>query len=271
MILVTGSEGFIGRNLVAALKAKGETVLEFDTKHFQPEDLFSLYEIPKIKMIYHLGAISSTLETNVGAIYRYNVEFSIDLFNMAISHQIPVVYTSSASVFGNTMKEELYIHNPLNHYALSKTQMELWIAEHYDEFKRISIPRLFNVYGLDERKSDMSTSPICKFRNQAKTEGVIKVFKGSEDMFRDFVCIDDVIVCLTSMMNGTKSGFFDVGTSNPISFLDVAQICSDKYNVPIKFIDMPEHMYGGYQYYTCARRQFGMYYTSVEKWLSLIH
>jgi ADP-L-glycero-D-manno-heptose 6-epimerase len=265
MILVTGSKGFIGRNLVAALKVKGEEVYEFDTIDYPPGNFTFRVPFHKITKIYHLGAISSTLETNVGAIYRHNVEFSIDLFNTAISHQIPVVYTSSASVFGNTMKDETYIHNPLNHYALSKAQMEMWIEEHFDEFKHISVHRLFNVYGEDERKTDTTMSPICKFTKQAKETGVITLFTNSYNMIRDFVAVENVV---QKMIDNPRAGFHDVGTGYPISFQEVAELIADKYNATIRYIPMPDEIKRGYQYYTKSRILNFNFYT-VEDWLKI--
>jgi len=263
MILVTGSEGFIGRNLVAKLKEQGKEVLEFDTKNHRPEELFTLFEIPKIKMIYHLGAISSTLETNLDALYRHNVEFSIDLFNTAISHKIPVVYTTSASVFGNTMKDGQYIYNPLNYYATTKMLTEMWLFQNKSKFHALSVPRLFNVYGADERKADMSTSPICKFTQQAKETGVITLFKGSHNMIRDFIAIEDVLQVLIDI---PKWGFYDVGTTQPISFQDVAEMVADKYNATIKYVPMPENMKPSYQYYSRSRYNLRIY-KSVENWI----
>lgn len=263
-VLITGSEGFIGRNLVATLKAQGKDVLEFDTKNYRPEELFSLYDMTDVKMIYHLGAISSTLDTNLDALYRHNVEFSIDLFNMAISHKIPVVYTTSASVFGNTMKDGQYIYNPLNYYATTKMLTEMWLFQNRSKFRILSVPRLFNVYGADERKSDMSTSPICKFTQQAKETGVITLFKGSHEMIRDFICIEDVLQVLIDI---PKWGFYDVGTCLPISFQEIAEMIADKYNATIRYVPMPDNMKPSYQYYTKARQNV-IWCKTVEQWIN---
>lgn len=265
-ILITGSAGFIGRNLVNELQTD-HNIVTFDTRYHKPSDIYNLVDFSKIDFVYHLGAVSSTLEKNLDVLYEHNVSFSIGLFNTAIKHRIPTVYTSSASVFGNTMKDCQYIYNPLNYYATTKMLTEMWLKERQNQFDFLSVPRLFNVYGADEQKSDMSTSPVCKFKQQALEKGVITVFNGSEHMIRDFVCIDDVIRCFKTLLNRTQSGFFDVGTSNPISFQEVAEISSKKYNVPIEFVDMPDFMKDGYQFYTRARPEFGIVYTSVNQWL----
>lgn len=268
MILVTGSQGFIGRSLVQSLKLDGQEVLGFDTKYHQVKNALKIINLSKISQIYHLGAISSTLETNIDALYEHNVRFSIDLFEAAKEYNIPVVYTSSASVFGNTMKSEQYIHNPLNYYATTKMWVEQWIGNNINTFNRLTTLRLYNVYGNDEQKSDMSTSPICKFRQQAKDTGTITLFKDSHNMIRDFICVEDVVHQLKYYMENKRSGTFDVGTGMPISFQSVAEMVADKYNATIRYIDMPRDMKNAYQYYTKARSNVFMTKT-VEDWLFL--
>lgn len=267
MILVTGSEGFIGRNLVTKLKNEGKTVFEFDTKHYSPMQLFDLIDIKNFSVIYHLGAISNTTEENIDKLYDHNVKFSINLFREAIKYSIPVVYTSSASVYGNTMQFSKYQYNPLNYYAVTKHLIEMWILDNIDSFKHINVLRLFNVYGLDERKDDMSISPIYRFTQQAKNGEHIKAFSNSHLTHRDFVCVEDVLRSMDYVSNIKSNNIFDVGTSNPITFLDVARLISDKYYVPIRFIDMPDKLRGKYQWYSRAREHLPISFKSVEDWL----
>ena len=53
---------------------------------------------------------------------KSNTEFSLNLFQLAIEHQIPVKYASSASVYGMTNDTM----NPLNYYAISKLTVDYW-------------------------------------------------------------------------------------------------------------------------------------------------
>ena len=71
-----------------------------------------------------------------------------------------------------------------------------------------------------------TASPVSSFIHQAKTNGVIKVFEGSEDFMRDFVCVRDVVSLMVN--NGEPSGVYDLGTSHPISFQMVAELVSAK-------------------------------------------
>lgn len=270
MILVTGSEGFIGRTLVNKLFGEGNDILEFDAKHFEPMKLFGQIDFSKITHIYHLGAISSTMEKDVNKLFEYNVQFSIKLFEEAIQWRIPVTYTSSASVFGNTMQDGRYEYNPLNYYASTKHMVEMWIKDHMNEFLTLNVLRLYNVYGGDERKDDMSTSPVYRFTQQAKNDGYITMFNESHKGIRDFVSIDDVIRAFDwvskSKIMGAKN-IYDVGTGTPISFLEVGQMIAKKYDVPIKFIDMPFHMREKYQWYSKARVNLPFTPMPVRVWL----
>lgn len=267
MILVTGSEGFIGRNLVRKLYSENNDIFEFDAKHFEPMKLFDVMDLSKITRIYHLGAISSTVEQDIDKLYEYNVKFSIRLFEEAIQRKIPVLYTSSASVFGNTMKNDEYRYNPLNYYASTKHMVEMWINDHMREFSQINVMRLYNVYGEDENKSDMSQSPVYKFTQQAKTQGHITLFKDSHLALRDFVCVEDVLTAFDCHINKVRNSVNDIGTGNPISFLEVGQLVAEIYDVPIKFVHMPNYMVNKYQWYTKARPGLPFMCQSVKDWL----
>lgn len=267
MILVTGHKGFIGRNLVKHLEEQGQEVYGFDAVDGDPIELANEVPWHKISMIYHQGAISNTTELDVLKIQRWNVQSSIQIFEKAIEHKIKVHYASSGSVYGNSIADHsTYDYNPLNYYAISKLTVDLWVKENMSRFTAPVVGfRYFNVYGADERKDDYCTSPVYRFSEQAKNDGVIKIFKGSQNTYRDFVWVGDIIKIITT---SPRSSIYDLGTSNSISFLDVAELVADKYDVPIKFIPFPEIIKDKYQRYTCARHEFDHSFTSVEEYLS---
>jgi ADP-L-glycero-D-manno-heptose 6-epimerase len=264
MILVTGHKGFIGRNLFNHLYLKGEKVIGLDRKDGNVFEQFADIPWKDVTEIYHQGAISSTTEQNVDEIYHHNIKFSIGLFEKAIKHDIRVKYASSGSVYGNSKD---YAPNPLNYYAMSKLTIDMWVMENKNRFrKNVTGFRYFNVYGRDENKDDLSTSPIYRFSEQAKDTGIIKIFKGSEKTFRDFVSVEDVIKIIT---DEHRTGVFDLGTGNPISFLEVAELVAEKYDAAVKFIPMPDIIKGKYQFYTKARSEFIYHrFQSVKEWLS---
>ena len=117
MNIVTGAGGFIGRHFVRSL----ENVLEIDLDNCE-EFIEKFNRWDEVDMIIHQGALSSTTNKDLGMIHKYNIDYSIKLFEKAIEHGIPVKYASSASVYGNQQG----IINPLNYYALSKATVDYW-------------------------------------------------------------------------------------------------------------------------------------------------
>lgn len=247
MKLITGCAGFIGSHF--AEKYQQYIGLE---KHNVVHMLDMFKKWDDVDEIIHMGAISSTTETDLNKLHFYNVELTIKLFEIAIHHQIPVKYASSASVYGNFTDGTI---NPLNYYAITKAQIDYWVLDNLSRFSNIRGFRFFNVYGDGEENKGDQASPISKFTEQAKTTGKIKIFEGSENVFRDFVCVDDVVDIVSD--NGAESGIYDLGSNHSYSFRDVAEIIAEKYGAEIVEIPFPARLKNKYQYDT--RTNFGWY------------
>jgi len=243
MILLTGSSGFIGKNFCEKLSSHDVLMLDIDDAY---RFLREFNEWEKISLIIHQGAISSTTEKNINTLHHYNVYFTIQLFEHAIQNGIPVKYASSASVYGNTNGQI----NPLNQYAISKLQIDYAVLDALDEFSHIQGFRYFNVYGEGEDHKGDQASPVSKFTKQVRETGKIKLFEGSDQFIRDFVCVDDVVDIVLN--NNAPSGIYDIGTSSPISFQEVAELVAKKEGGEIEYIPFPDHLKDKYQTYTCA-------------------
>ena len=260
MIILTGYNGFIGKAFAKRLDEDNIYRVEKDGV-----DLFlrEYEDWDKVELIIHQGAISSTVETDLNKIHKYNVDFSIQLFEKAIEHQIPVKYASSASVYGKMLTGVI---NPLNYYAISKVIMDYWVQDHMDEFKLVQGFRYFNVYGKGEDHKNDQASPVHKFSKQIEETGKLKLFEGSDKYLRDFVCVDDVVDIVLN--NNKPSGIYDLGTSNPVSFQHVAECVAKKCGGEIEYIPFPDHLKGKYQAYTCAKEEWGDYkFITVEDYL----
>jgi len=260
VIIVTGSEGFIGKNFINAIKK--DEILSID-RHNCHNFLSKFKDWDKVTLILHQGALSSTTEKNIRLLYNYNINYSINLFEKAIQYNIPVKYASSASVYGNMNG----VFNPINHYALSKLQVDYWVQDNIDRFSLIQGFRYFNVYGNGEEHKGNQASPVSKFSWQAEENGIIKLFENSDLFIRDFICVKDVVDIVLN--NSKSSGIYDLGTSNPISFQEVAEHVGYLYNSSIETIPFPKHLIGKYQTYTCAKKEWGDYkFTTVEEYLN---
>jgi ADP-L-glycero-D-manno-heptose 6-epimerase len=258
MIILTGSQGFIGQNFLKTLK---EPVLQVEQQNCF-EFLQSFENWNEVSLILHQGAISSTTERDINKLHHYNVEFTLLLFEKAIEYQIPVKFASSASVYGNTQGDI----NPLNYYAITKLQVDYFIQDNLDKFSHISSYRYYNVYGNQEDHKGDQASPISKFTKQVRETGKLKLFTGSHQFLRDFVCVNDIVNVVLD--NDKPSGIYDLGTSKPISFQEVAELVIQKEGGEIEYIPFPDHLRDKYQTYTCAKQEFDYKFMSVASYLS---
>lgn len=244
-ILVTGHRGFIGQNIMASLLNDGHEVYGYEWNE----------QIPNIKSfdwVIHLGAISSTTETNVRKILDQNVVFTIELIEKCIEHNVNMQFASSASVYGqyNIFKEDVRPH-PINHYARSKYLIEEYIRTRNAPII-IQTFRYFNVYGHGEEHKGNQASPYTQFEKQAIENSVIKVFEGSENCKRDFIHVSKIVELHKKFFNIKESGVWNFGTGQTKSFLEVASEIAEKHNAAIEEIPFPSHLKEHYQYYTCA-------------------
>lgn len=245
-ILLTGYKGFIGSNMLKALVGHNVTTYEWNE------------QLPNIKgydWVIHMGAISSTTERNIEKVLCQNLDFSIDLLDKCIKNNVNFQFSSSASVYGN--RENNFVEtinpDPRNPYAWSKYLFERHIEKLDTIIKNkilIQVFRYFNVYGPGEdHKNDMA-SPYHKFAKQFKETGKIRLFKNSENYFRDFVPVDYVCKTHVDFFDVKESGVFNIGTGKIKSFLEVALELAP--NNAIEYISMPDNIKDSYQTYTCA-------------------
>ena len=164
-----------------------------------------------------------------------------------------------------TMKRTGSKVNPLNYYAITKLQIDYFIQDNLDKFSSIQSFRYFNVYGDGENHKGDQASPISKFTQQIRETGKLKLFEGSDKFLRDFICVDDIVNVVLN--NEAPSGIYDLGTSKPISFQEVAELVAKKEGGEIEYIPFPDHLVGKYQNYTCAKEEFNYEFKTVKEYL----
>ena len=256
MILVTGSSGFIGSSLCD--KIDSDNIIACDVlgeEAMSPTSALQFLEDSnQIECVFHLGAISSTTETDIHKLTSTNILFSAKLLELCVKMSIPFIYASSASVYGMGQAgfREDVILSPMNYYAISKASFDMFALQKIKDNpdSKIFGLRYFNVYGSGEKSKENMASPIYKFIKQAQNLNEIRIFEGSESFVRDFVHIDDVISITLHSQNFNKSGIYNVGTGRERSFLDVAAIISDMTGAHIKKIPFPLSLADKYQKFT---------------------
>ena len=244
-ILITGHKGFVGQNMVKVLKNKHE--LSFYEWGDEPPALEGL------DWVVHLGALTATTETDVDKVMRQNHDFSCVMLMACQVAGVNLQYASSASIYGQgtDFKEDAPAY-PQSPYAWSKYLFDRHVK--INRFEKIIVQgfRYFNVYGPHEDHKGDQASPYYKFVRQAQETGVIKLFEGSENFYRDFVPVKTVIDVHEKFFDVKESGVWNIGTGKARSFLDVANEVAEKYNAKIEYIPIPPSVANQYQKYTCA-------------------
>tara|TARA_B100000963_G_C22580205_1_gene650452 strand:+ start:620 stop:1576 length:957 start_codon:yes stop_codon:yes gene_type:complete len=286
MIVVTGGAGFIGSNLVNHLIKKQYAICSvdwhnkkndvyFSNKDFQkvnPKDLnvFLANNLNQIKVVLHLGAITSTTEKNLELIIKNNIDLSLKLWNWCAANKKRFIYASSAATYGNGLNgfnddsNDKNLSNlvPLNLYGWSKHLIDRIIWTEKSKFPAQCVGlKFFNVYGPNEyHKKDMK-SIILKIYEKIQSNQTIKLFKSHNPSFkdgeqlRDFVYVKDVIKVIDWLIKKPKiNGLFNVGSSIPRSFNDLATCvyrnCNKKKK--IQYTPTPFSIRNQYQYFTKA-------------------
>lgn len=288
MIAITGAAGFIGSNLAQTVAAKAQDLLLVDHaltadkafnfvglrrfRFLEHLDFLSDLEADRIKpeVIFHLGACSSTTETNWDYLKRNNIEYTQRLWTWCAFHNVPFIYASSAATYGDgsrgfddrTPASEL---TPLNLYGKSKNDFDIWaqaeVAQGHAAPPRWAGLKFFNVYGPRETHKGRMASIVFQTYLQIQQTGAMKLFRSTHPDFadgkqlRDFVYVGD---CVQHMLwlwqNPHRGGIFNSGTGKARSFWDLATavFAARRLTPNISFTDMPADLAKQYQNFTQA-------------------
>lgn len=212
--LVTGGAGFIGSHLVDRLLNEGWYVTVLDSlisgklenvnknATFVCGDIldFKLLEslLKDVSVVFHLAAIPSVQQSTERWIdcHKVNLGGSINVFEAASNQNVPVIYASSAAVYGNSMSlplKESTVVLPSSPYGFDKYSCEVQ-AQLFAKFKNLqSIGlRFFNVYGPRQDPASPYSGVISIFADSIKNNRQIKIF-GDGRQERDFIFVQDVV------------------------------------------------------------------------------
>jgi len=241
-IIITGTEGFIGSNLKNALIHRFE-IIEINEDVFKTtnwKDLVTSRFWEDIKAVFHVGACSNTLETDVNYMMLLNYEFTKHITDLCKTKNIPIIYSSSAANYGTNNE------HPSNLYGWSK-----YASEDYVTLSDGIALRYFNVYGPgEEHKGKMSSVIYQMFLKHQNNEDIMLFPKKPK---RDFVYVKDIInanIFAYENYNTLKGKYYEVGSGVASTFEEKLKIMGFDYTYHPESI-IPK----GYQFYTCSNQK----------------
>jgi ADP-L-glycero-D-manno-heptose 6-epimerase len=224
-------------------------------------------DLPELQAILHMGACSSTTETDEVYLTKNNFECTRDLARYCLEKGSRFIYASSAATYGDGEQgydddeSQLETLKPLNLYGESKQNLDIW-AKQEGVLDKIVGLKYFNVYGPNEyHKGDMQSLARKGFF-QARDHGKIRLFKSYKTQYanggqeRDFLYIKDAVaMTLFFLARPEIGGLYNVGSGTARNWNNLANaIFSALDREPvIEYIDMPESIRNQYQYHTQAK------------------
>lgn len=284
-IVVTGAAGFIGSAVIRYLNDQGiSNIVLVDNlektekwknlvgKSFKEiiaiDNLFDWLEgrESEIGVFIHLGACSSTVETDADYLLNNNYRYTVRLAEYALKNNHRFIYASSAATYGDGSKgfsddhDLLETLEPLNMYGYSKHLFDLWAKQNGVLDKVVGL-KYFNVFGPNEAHKGRMASAIVHVLPQALNDGTIRLFKSSEpekyadgDQCRDFIYVKDAVRMTCAFLDNEIGGLFNIGTGKTGTWNHVANAIFKAIDKPekINYIDIPKDLIGKYQNYTRA-------------------
>ena len=293
IIFVTGGAGFIGSNIVARMaQDHGLDVVVCDrlrtadtgkwrniAKHpigdfVPPEEMWDWLEKRwrDVELVIHMGAISSTMETDADKVIATNFGLSRDLFRWCADKQRRFIYASSGATYGDGSLgfddkqdwESLAALRPLNTYGWSKALFDVFAmrqaARDYAPPQWAGL-KFFNVYGPNEEHKGPMRSVISQIWPDVASGRAVKLFRSYNSAYpnggqlRDFVYVRDVADVVAWLAgNEGVNGVFNLGSGQARSFKDLAEAVfkAAGREPEIEYIEMPTALRDKYQYFTQA-------------------
>ncbi len=251
-VLVTGGAGFVGSNLVDHLVEEGAFVTVLDDlftgrkeniTHFKEiqfiqgsvTDLDLIDQlIPKNELVFNLAVRNIIVSTKSPQLdFQVNTGGMFNILLAAKKFGIErVIYTSSASVYGNPrylpINEDDHL-STLNPYAASKLSGENYCHAFFETFQvPMAIVRYSNVYGKKQSPLNPYCGVVSKFF-ESLMKGVAPQIHGDGEQTRDFTYVTDAVeaTLLAALHPKAEGEVFNVGTGKETSINELVARISE--------------------------------------------
>ena len=286
-IIITGGAGFIGSALVWELNRagldnivivdalgrggdwrnlNGLRFIDYIDKDDFSDDLQQGKFDLSLEAVFHLGACSSTTETDLRYLLKNNFEYSKLLARFCLGKSIRLIYASSAATYGDGRQsfddslDKLPLLRPLNPYGFSKQLFDFW-AWRQGALEKIAGLKYFNVFGPNEYHKGEMRSMACKGFEQIRSTGRLRLFKSDRPEYRDgeqerdFLYVKDAVkMTAFFLFHPEIHGLFNIGGGSLHTWNELAECLFQAMGIPpcIEYVPMPMELKNRYQYHTKA-------------------
>ncbi len=286
-VLVTGGAGFIGSALIWALNRRGhddiivvdrldgsqkwKNLVPLRYRDYREADDFladiagNPEEHGRFSHVFHLGACSSTTETDAVFLLRTNYEYTKTLAAWARATGSRFIYASSAATYGDLEecdddRPDVTALRPLNMYAYSKQLFDRYAERHGFANDVVGI-KFFNVFGPNEAHKDGMRSMVSKAYDQIVAGDRVSLFASERPEFkdgeqlRDFIYVKDAVAAVLALaQTRSAGGLYNVGSGRATTWVQlITAVFTALGRTPaIDFVPMPRQIAGAYQYATKA-------------------
>ena len=232
-ILITGSEGFVGKNLIRYLKNYSFQIIETKDKSFDLKLNESWKQIEKCDYLIHLAGKSFVPKSweEPARFIENNILLITNALEYCRVNKTKLIFLSSY-LYGNCKKMPIKENAPIeatNPYALSKLLSEKLCYFYKNNFQVNNIIlRVFNLYGPGQPKEYL----LSKITNQVRYENLIKVDDLSPK--RDYVYIDDLCSAIVKAINYKgNEHIFNIGSGKSYSVKEIIEFIQNIYGTTL--------------------------------------
>lgn len=223
-ILVTGSNGFIGRHLVKSLRFRHHQVFAMARVDGDTSNAETWINYPKADCVVHLAGLTFVPDswTNPEQFIESNTLSTTHALEYCRKNDAKLIFLSSYmySTNSTTSVKEADETSPANPYALTKFLGEN-LCRYYSDFfgTQVVVLRPFNVYGIGQATKFLIPSIV----QQARVGDEIRVMDHKPS--RDYLYIDDLLEAIhRSIILTTNFDIFNIGTGKSFSVESLIKI-----------------------------------------------
>src|SRR3989304_9092330 len=244
-LLIFGSEGFVGQNLIQGLSEKHEIytadqVEKHSNQNYTQCDITNLDSVENtindVDVVIHLAA-HSLISSLDGSITngRVNIIGLLNLLEVCRKKSVPkVIFTSASSLIGEPLHyqvKEDHPAKPKTPYGITKLTSDHYLRLYHELYAiDYTVFRFFNIYG-PYQKNGLIPSIFNKIQNDEP----ITIF-GKGDQIRDYVYIEDVIQFFEKAASSDirKNKVLNLGTGTGTTILEIVNNIAEILKIEAK-------------------------------------